>query len=43
LENYWCDIENFEIIATKWFITDLTSSLVFVLKSLVEHLQFSLT
>jgi len=42
LENYWCDIENFEIIATKWFITDLTSSLVFVLKSLVEHLQFSL-
>jgi len=42
LENFWGDIENFEIIATKWFVTDLTSSLIFALKSLVEHLQFSL-
>lgn len=42
LENCWNDIENFEIIATKWFITDLTSSLVFALKSLVENLQLSL-
>lgn len=42
LENCWNDIENFEIIVTKWFITDLTSSLVFALKSLVENLQLSL-
>ena len=42
LENCWNDIENFEIIVTKWFITDLTSSLVFALNSLVEKLQLSL-
>ena len=40
--NDWLSIQNFEIIASKWFISDLTNSLIFALKSLVEHLQFAL-
>ncbi len=38
-----CDrIENFEVIATKWFIYDLTNNLVLTLKNLVECLRFRL-
>jgi len=40
--NYCGNVENFEVIASKWFVTDLTSSLIFALKSLVEQLQVSL-
>lgn len=40
--NDWVSIQNFEIIASKWFVSDLTNSLIFALKSLVEHLQFVL-
>jgi hypothetical protein len=35
-------IENFEIIATKWFVYDLTNNLVLTLKNLVECLRFRL-
>lgn len=38
-----CDrIENFEVIATKWFVYDLTNNLVLTLKNLVECLRFRL-
>lgn len=40
--NDWSDIQNFEIIASKWFVSDLTNSLIFALKSLVEQLIFAL-
>ncbi len=40
--NDWSSIQNFEIIASKWFVSDLTNSLIFALRSLVEHLQFVL-
>jgi len=36
------NIENFEIIATKWFVYDLTNNLVFTLKNLVECLRCKL-
>lgn len=35
-------IENFEVIATKWFVYDLTNNLVLTLKNLVECLRFRL-
>ncbi len=35
-------IENFEVIATKWFVYDLTNNLVLTLKNLVECLWFRL-
>lgn len=40
--NDGCAIQNFEIIASKWFVSDLTSSLVVALKNVVENLQFVL-
>lgn len=36
-------IENFEVIATKGFIHDLTNNLVLTLKNLVECLRLSLS
>ena len=36
------NIENFEVIATKWFVYDLTNNLVFTLKNLVECLRCKL-
>ncbi len=35
-------IEDFEVIATKWFVYDLTNNLVLTLKNLVECLRFRL-
>ncbi len=38
-----CDcIKNFEVIATKWFVYDLTNNLVLTLKNLVQCLRFRL-
>ncbi len=42
LVNYCGNIENFEVIAIRWFVTDLTSSLIFALRSLVEQLHLKL-
>lgn len=41
LNNSDC-IENFEVIATKWFVYDLTNNLVLTLKNLVQCLRFRL-
>ncbi|HOG15110.1 MAG TPA: hypothetical protein PK674_00840 [Candidatus Absconditabacterales bacterium] len=35
-------IQNFEIIASKGFVSDLTNSLIFALRNLVESLQLAL-
>jgi hypothetical protein len=40
--NGYNGIENFEVIATKWFVYDLTNNLVLTLKNLVECLWFRL-
>lgn len=39
LEKDWDEIRNFEIIAVRWFVSDLTSSLVSLLRSLVGYLR----
>ncbi len=42
LVNDWNSIQNFEIVASKWFVSDLTNSLIFALRNLVESLQLAL-
>jgi len=42
LVNDWDSIQNFEIVASKWFVNDLTNSLIFALRSLVASLQTTL-
>lgn len=35
-------IDSFEVLASKWFIIDLTNSLIFALRNLVQHLCLTL-